>query len=606
MSPPTSRLSPRRAPVLVLGHAAATARPGAAALLALMVLIASAIPAGLAIGSGALVGLIADPGRASDAVVVSAAPIVVIIGSLFLLQQVLPAPASAGAEDLGRRMGRIVADRMLTALGRPTAAEHLDHPRTARLVTDINSGLGGSGIRDALVGMVNIGILRGGAISGALIIITYRWWVALALFLAYGYAVLIMSRGFQRMLHSSEGVPDRVRRALYLKDLVPGAAKEVRIFGLADWLLGGYRGEWRQAIEGLRDERRGAWRVGLTGGAAVLAAQVLMFGMLAADLWNGEVSVGQATTLAIGATALHGLNTVTPDLVSIAMAGAVLNQVDRLERWTAGFAGGQGGRPVRFARTIVFEEVGFRYPDSDAWVLRGLNLTLPAGTSTAIVGINGTGKTTLVKLMCGLYTPTEGRILIDGVDLAEADLVLWQRQCAALFQDWVRWGLTIRENVLLGAPAQPDDQEELQRTADLCGLTEVVEALPDGWSTVLSREFGGVDLSGGQWQRVGLCRALWALRAGAGLLVLDEPTAALDVRGESELYNLLLQAAQGKSIVLISHRFSTVRYADQIVVLEDGRVLESGDHQSLLAAQGRYAEMFHVQADRFGEVEATS
>jgi ABC-type multidrug transport system fused ATPase/permease subunit len=310
---------------------------------------------------------------------------------------------------------------------------------------------------------------------------------------------------------------------------------------------------------------------------------------------------------AIAATGLLGINAVNPDLVNVAAGVALLDAVADLEATTAAsppVPGAASAYPVAApvpARAIVFENVGFRYPGTEHWVLRGLHLTVPVGRSTAVVGVNGAGKTTLVKLLCGLYRPTEGRILVDGVDIGDLDPRAWQRTFAALFQDWVHWALPARDNVRLGAPDHGEDDAALHEVAHRCGLTEVVEQLPDGWSTVLSREFGGVDLSGGQWQRVGLARALWGLRGGASVLVLDEPTSALDVRGEAGFYDTLLAAAEGRTVVLISHRFSTVRHADQIAVLDGGRVAELGDHATLTAAGGLYARLFDAQANAFVE-----
>ncbi len=595
----------RHPPVVALAGAALRTRPPVALGLGLVLLVASILPAGLALASGVLVGRLSAGG---EGVVAASVPAVCAIGVLFLLQQLLPPIAAAVADDLGRAVQRKVTGRMLAIVQRPPSAEHLDDPRISATVQQINDGLGGTGIRDALAGALNIGIVRCGAIVGGLILLAYRWWIALLLLAAYAYAASIISRSFQQMIHSSEGAPARMRRAMYLREQLyaPSSAREVRLFGLAGWLVDGYRSEWRKAIGDLRGERRGSLGVSLRSGAVVLVAQAIAFGAMAYDWYHGDLSAGRFTTFALAATALFGLNAVTPDLVSIAIAGDVLDTVDDLDRRVPGDGRGE---PVtaalpRLAESITFEHVGYRYPGAERAVLEDVNLTIPAGSSTAVVGVNGAGKTTLVKLLVGLYRPTRGRILVDGVDLASTDLAEWQRRCGALFQDWLRWGLTVRENVQMGGPGRPLSDADLTRIADACGLSEVVAGLPDGWSTVLSREFGGVDLSGGQWQRVGLARALWALETQSDLLVLDEPTAALDVRGETELYSMLLPVAAGKTLVLISHRFSTVRYADQILVLEDGVVCESGTHQSLMEAEGHYARMFRVQSDRFNDAPA--
>ena len=225
-------------------------------------------------------------------------------------------------------------------------------------------------------------------------------------------------------------------------------------------------------------------------------------------------------------------------------------------------------------------------------MLEGFDLTIPAGSSLAIVGQNGAGKTTLAKLLCRLYDPQAGAIEVDGVDLRELDLDAWRSRLAAVFQDFIRFELPMRDNVApAGAP--DDDIRAALADAGAAGLAEL--------DTVLARGYeGGTDLSGGQWQRVALARALCAVRQGAGVVLLDEPTAQLDVRGEAEIFDRILAATRHATTILISHRFSTVRHADRICVLEGGRVVELGTHDELMAAGGRYRTMFDLQASRFG------
>jgi ABC-type multidrug transport system fused ATPase/permease subunit len=231
-------------------------------------------------------------------------------------------------------------------------------------------------------------------------------------------------------------------------------------------------------------------------------------------------------------------------------------------------------------------------------VLRGFDLTIPAGSSLAIVGQNGAGKTTLAKLLCRLYDPQEGSIEVDGVDLREIGVDAWRERLTAVFQDFIRFELPLRDNV---APAgAPDD-------LILAALAEAGAGDLASLDTPLAKGYeGGTDLSGGQWQRVALARALCAVRQGAGVVLLDEPTAQLDVRGESEIFQRILSATSGCTTILISHRFSTVRQADRICVLEHGAVVELGTHDELMAANGRYRTMFDLQAQRFAAGEAVS
>jgi ATP-binding cassette subfamily B protein len=260
--------------------------------------------------------------------------------------------------------------------------------------------------------------------------------------------------------------------------------------------------------------------------------------------------------------------------------------------------------------------VHFGYPSRDRPVFTDLDLTIEAGRSLAVVGLNGAGKTTLTKLLTGLTVPQAGRIRVDGVDLADLDPNSWRRQVAAIFQDFVHYPLPARDNIGFGAvetladpdrdpPSVLDAQDaRIRAAARRAGAEEILDSLPSGLDTYLSRRHtGGVDLSGGQWQRVALARAMAAVEGGARVLVLDEPTAHLDVRAEADLYDRFLDLTSGLTAIVISHRFSTVRRADRIVVLDGGRIVEDGSHDDLLAANGRYAALFRTQALRYTDDE---
>jgi ABC-type multidrug transport system fused ATPase/permease subunit len=246
------------------------------------------------------------------------------------------------------------------------------------------------------------------------------------------------------------------------------------------------------------------------------------------------------------------------------------------------------------ARNIRFRNVSFAYPGG-APVLDGFDLTIPAGSSLAIVGQNGAGKTTLAKLLCRLYDPQGGAIEIDGIDLRDLSLGTWRSRITAVFQDFTRFELPLRDNV---APAGASD-EAIRDALAAAGATHLATL-----DTVLARGYeGGTDLSGGQWQRVALARALCAVQLGAGVVLLDEPTAQLDVRGEAEIFDRILTATRRCTTILVSHRFSTVRHADRICVLEKGRVVELGTHDELMTLGGRYRTMFDLQAQRFTSAE---
>jgi len=245
------------------------------------------------------------------------------------------------------------------------------------------------------------------------------------------------------------------------------------------------------------------------------------------------------------------------------------------------------------AREIRLRNVRFAYSAACPPVLDGFDLTIPAGSSLAIVGQNGAGKTTLAKLLCRLYDPQDGAIEIDGVNLRDLDIDSWRSRVTAVFQDFTRFELTLRDNI--SPSGAPDEAIE-------AALADAGAANLAALDTILARGYeGGVDLSGGQWQRIALARALSAVRLGAGLVLLDEPTAQLDVRDKAEIFDRILAATRHATTILISHRFSTVRHADRICVLEQGRVVELGSHDELMAAGGRYRTMFELQASRFGE-----
>jgi ATP-binding cassette subfamily B protein len=256
--------------------------------------------------------------------------------------------------------------------------------------------------------------------------------------------------------------------------------------------------------------------------------------------------------------------------------------------------------PARLADGIVFENVSFRYPGTERWALRDVSFSIPAGAVIALVGENGAGKTTLVKLLCRMYEPTQGRILVDGVDLAELEIGGWRRRLSAAFQDFARLELTAQRSVGVGDLPRLDDGAAMRAALERAGAEGVLEALPAGGDTQLGARWeGGVELSTGQWQKLALGRAL--MRLDPLVAFFDEPTASLDAQTEHALFERFARAARagsarGAVTVLVSHRFSTVRSADLILVIEDGRVSELGDHVQLLQRDGLYAELYQMQA----------
>jgi ATP-binding cassette subfamily B protein len=250
--------------------------------------------------------------------------------------------------------------------------------------------------------------------------------------------------------------------------------------------------------------------------------------------------------------------------------------------------------PDAIREGFCFENVGFRYPGAERWAVRRLSFTLKAGEVMALVGENGAGKTTLVKLLARLYDPVEGRILLDGVDLREYDLAVLRSNIGVIFQDFVRYHFTAAENIAVGRIEKLDDPGRIVEAARRSLADEVIERLPDGYEQVIGKRFKrGVDLSGGEWQKIAIARAYMR---DSQILILDEPTAALDARAEFEVFKRFKELSAGKTALLISHRFSSVRMADRTLVLEDGQIEAMGTHEELLAQKGHYAELFELQA----------
>jgi ATP-binding cassette, subfamily B, bacterial len=336
----------------------------------------------------------------------------------------------------------------------------------------------------------------------------------------------------------------------------------------------------------------------------VLGANVAVFWSMAASATAGHLGLPE---IVVFAQAAIGVSLLAFGGFSWALDGASapVAAVLRLEAAMApagALASGARKAAGLPAREIRFRDVTFAYPSTELGagpggppVLEHFDLTIPAGSSIAIVGQNGAGKTTLAKLLCRLYDPQSGAIEIDGVDVREIDVASWRARVTAVFQDFIRLELPLRDNV---APSgAPDDT--IRAALDKAGASSLA-----GLDTVLARGYaGGTDLSGGQWQRIALARALCSVQTGAGVVLLDEPTAQLDVRGESEIFERILAATRHATTILISHRFSTVRQADRICVLERGRVVELGTHDELMALRGRYQTMFDLQAQRFNAAE---
>jgi ATP-binding cassette subfamily B protein len=377
-------------------------------------------------------------------------------------------------------------------------------------------------------------------------------------------------------------------------------AKEIKLFALNGFLIDRFR---RFAGRMYTENRRLAIRRAAWGGLFAALASLAYYLAYAILVWRtvlGAFSIGDLTFLAGSflrlRTLLEGLLLGFSQIAGQAMyLDDLFSFFDVRPRITS--PPNPRAFPNPLQAGVLFEDVGFRYPDTDRWAVRHLDLTLRAGEVLALVGENGAGKTTVVKLLARLYDPTEGRILLDGHDIREYDVLDLRRHIGVIFQDFVRFHFTAGENIGAGRIDAVDDSGRIALAATRSLADTVIARLPRGYDQPLGRRFNeGSDLSGGEWQKIAIARAYMR---DADVLILDEPTAALDARSEYEVFQRFRDLSNGKTAVLISHRFSTVRMADRIVVMEDGRVTEQGAHAELLAARGRYAELFELQASGY-------
>ncbi len=581
----------------------AASKPLTAAAAACVV-IGAALPIAFAVATGAAVAAVpgAVGGGLSSPTGRQLLDAVIVVGAILAVQQALSPVQEAVTAMLARRVQMAIYRRSMAAALQPRTIAHLEDPELLDLVGAATL-LSPSGPNGAVRNVLNQSRRYITGASSLLLVAHYRWWLALILF---GAEVALLQR--HRAVYS-EMVAFRarhlpgLRRSVYLRGLAmnPDAAKETRIFGLGEWVVDRFRGSWLETMTRLWGQRRGSVRRLLVASLPAFAVLLLAVWLLGRDAIRGSIGLG--AMVAYASALFTSMQLVMPgDDFAIEEGAAVVRKTVELETVVAadprlrlpGHAPPPGGAP---AREIRLEGVRFGYPGRAEDVLRDLDLVIPAGRSLAVVGDNGAGKTTLAKLLARFYDPSGGRILVDGVDLREVDAAAWQARVAAVFQDFVRYPLTAAENVGFGAARDGAHDDAARRS----GALALIDGLPHGWDTVLTREFeGGVDLSGGEWQRLALARALFAAAAaGGGLLILDEPTAHLDPRAESSFIDGFLDVTRGCTTIVISHRFSTVRRADRIVVLDGGRVTESGSHEKLVAAGGRYARMFALQAGRF-------
>jgi ABC-type multidrug transport system fused ATPase/permease subunit len=566
---------------------------GLAAAWWVLLIMRGVLPAVFAVAMGALVAAVQSGAAVGG--------MLGFVGALFILLQMVAPVHLAVSYNLGDRTAAWLYDKLTAACIQPPGIGHLEDQKLISDLTvarDFDLAMTGPPLNVSLDFIAGSLVSSFSGVALAVVLTGFAWWAPIVLGGAWLSTHWLLRESGVWKDRNTEEVRSAQRDADYAFNLAvdPPASKELRLFGLSDWTIARFIKRRTRLHDLQYQATRLRERPVLSSLLVVSAANVIVFWALASAVVNGRLSLGDLVVYAqcaVGTSliAFGGLNWALDGAAApvsavlrlgaaMAPAGALLNGTRE-----------PAGMP---AHDVRFRDVSFAYPGG-APVLDHFDLTIPAGSSLAIVGQNGAGKTTLAKLLCRLYDPQSGAIEIDGQDLRSFDIASWRARLAAVFQDFIRFELPLRDNV---SPAGAPDWaiEKALESAGAAGLASL--------DTILARGYdGGTDLSGGQWQRVALARALCAVERGAGVVLLDEPTAQLDVRGEAEIFERILMATRPCTTILISHRFSTVRHADRICVLEHGKVVELGTHDELIARGGRYRTMFDLQAQRFSAGE---
>lgn len=577
-----------------------SAAPRMYAVQLILQVVAAAALAGQVLAVRALLtGMLAAEGSVSRvaapvAALVAATALVAVSGSV--QGQLRRLVGEAVSRSMWQRVLGVASRVDLRTFESPGFQDRLMRVQTSALSRPYQVTQGLLAAMGALVACVVLGLT----------LVTISPWL-LPLVAAAGIPMTLVSRQESRLefAFSVRSTP-LVRLRGYFALLLSGRdeAKEVRAFGLGPWLRGRFDGLYEEHLAHLR---RHAVRLGLLGLLGQTTSALALGSALVAIVWM--VDSGALTVAAAGAgiVAVRFLSTQVQALFgglrSIFESGLFLADLDLFLRHAQAPSGEEDGAtaPAGFGR-IETSGLTFSYPGSSTPALAGVDITLSAGEVVALVGENGSGKTTLAKLLAGLYRPDGGRICWDGQDTAAFSATSLRGRVTVLFQDFVRYALSATDNIRIGRITDPVDPVAVATAAAGAGAQGFLERLPNGMETPLSPVFeGGADLSGGQWQRVALARALYR---DAPLVILDEPSAALDPRAEHELFTALRSSLHGRTALFISHRFSTVRGADRIYVLDSGQVVEEGTHDALIARGGRYAELFHLQSEAYVAGEA--
>jgi ATP-binding cassette subfamily B protein len=575
-------------------------------------LIAGLLPVGFIISTSVLIGRVpaAIHAGAGSTEAHGVEIALIFAAGFFIVQQSLAPLQALLTTRITRRFDGIARDRLMRASFASAGIAPLEDPKRVEA------------LGQAAESLLGFWVSPGDACAGTIALVSrYITAVAMAVVVGYAYSwpigLLLLAGGLTLRFvwrHALTVLDDGARlawhhwmRAEYFRNLGlgSGAAKEIRIFALVGLLRSRYR---EASVEYLRHYWEARWqgyiRPFIPAALFTMVAASASLALVGHAASRGQISIQTLALVIQAALATAQVASWYPESdgqTQFGMRGYdALRELESTRVDDESDAAGSrdpAGLPLR---EIRFEGVTFAYPGAADPVLSGFDLTIRIGTSLAIVGLNGAGKTTLVKLLARLYDPQQGRITCDGIDVREFPAAAWQRRIAAIFQDFLHYELPLRDNVGFGAIELVEDEAAITRALSRGGALALRDSLGRGLDTPLSRAYeGGSELSGGQWQRVAIARALMAVEGGASVLVLDEPTANLDVRAEVEFFARFLELTKGLTTIVISHRFSTVRRADRVVVLERGQIVEDGSHDELVALGGRYAELFELQAARF-------
>jgi ATP-binding cassette, subfamily B, bacterial len=580
--------------------------PAVTTLTAVTAVLAGAAPVGITIAIGELVdGLTSAIGQGPGTPAARECyRWVALIVVLFFLTHLADSARTALGRALGRRVTGRLGERVMMAASEPATIAHLEDPAyLGRLGRARGDGTIDMPPGEAVFGFSTKASMWVTTIGSAALLTEVTWGLGLIVFAVFAVIHSRLVRNYRIAVIETVNQTEKLRRTSYLRDVptTPGPAREVRLFGLTAFFRDAYQSQWRQNMTEVWQRRR-EHRLFVVVVVVVTGVTVgSVFCYLGYRAATGRTTVGD---LAIGGLAVRALLQVLradDDDLRMGFGSKAAAEAFTFPAVTVPAGPDKDPWPAS-AATISCEDLRFRYGGAAGEVLHGVNLTIPAGQSLAIVGLNGAGKTTLARLIAGLDAPGGGCVRVGETTIGDASRRSWQRQVAAVFQDFGRYELTVRDNIAFGSLAHSGDTDGLRAVARQAGLLTFIEGLPNGWDTVMSSGYpGGVDASGGEWQRIAIARALFGLRHGARLLIMDEPAASLDARAEAQLYDTFHELTAGATTIAISHRFATVRKAERVVVLDHGQVIEDGTHEDLITAGGRYAELFRLQAKRFEE-----